>query len=151
MREIVTKKYVANDGTEFLTQADCLEYEKHKYAIEKDKAEDDLLKIPHICTNDVGLGFDYSSGEETVLILKLRDENDLKVLNKFVDTFYDTSGPCEKESIGKVLAVRYDRDTDFCWVYDLLAHAETLISSIHRCVYRFETEANNPYNTTKRR
>lgn len=141
MVEFVTKKYVADDGTEFLNKFDCLDYEGRATAIENDKAEDELWKIPHICTNDVGLGFDYSSGEETVLILKLRDENDLKVLNKFVGTFYDTSGPCEKDSIGKVLAVRYDRDTDFCWVYDLLAHAETLIASIHRCVYRFETDA----------
>lgn len=73
--------YIAEDGREFLTEGDCIRYEKNLSFQEKEMAAE---KIPHttVCAGDIGIVNCYE--DERVWVVKIDTKDELETINAYL-------------------------------------------------------------------
>ena len=110
--------YRANDGKEFYTEEECLAYEKTaKCAITQA-----FNQLVIVWQNEWSVFENYGCGSEDwkIVMIHIKDENDLKVANMFSQIAYEKKNKFDASHIGKKLIVGigdgYD-DTPACYVY----------------------------------
>lgn len=117
-REIKTYKeiYIANDGTEFATQEQCEEYEKTAQCA----IEAAFKSLPMQCSHNImdsGF-FPYFGCDDSVYAIKIRNVNDLEIVNKWlIETFGkhgDEVACLGADAIGTIQLIEtYDYDNEF--------------------------------------
>lgn len=136
-RVTYTKIYVANDGTEFLSEEDCKKYENSYRATVK-KCYD---SVPHIdfCPTDACLPFEYDDDREAHLFCP-QSINDIVAINAYIDEQASYSGALDASYIGHHVAIIWGYDHDWCEWFDLDTYADEVKKAIDETIAKFDSK-----------
>ena len=129
IQEVTIKEYVAEDGKVFDTEQACREHEE----IMTDSIKVKYDAIPRIedFAEDCMLPTWYSSGEK-VHIIRIRDEQDVDTLTKWVGRYSGDTRKLTANDIGRVVMLVYDEYchyamSDYC---DVLFYDEDVLKRV---------------------
>ena len=129
LRKVVIKEYVACDGKVFATEQACRKHEE----IMTDSIKVKYDAIPRIedFAEDCMLPTWYSSGEK-VHIIRIRDEQDVETLTKWVGRYSGDTRKLTTADIGRVVMLVYDEycdyaKSDYC---DVLFYEEDVLKRV---------------------
>lgn len=140
VKEVVVRtEYIAVDDTVFKTKEDCEQWEKSY----KCTLSNSMKKIPHIETNGEDAYLQCGNYDEEVWIVKPRDFEDIKVINAYTETmYYGCKANLTQEDIGKMIALNFGYDHDWCGIYKL----DECLNNIKKQYERFEKEIEEKAN-----
>lgn len=131
--------YVSVDGKEFKNEADCKEWEKsYKGTLE---ASWKLVKKKRV--NDIDLGLPWSSDDHECYVLKPKDLEEITLINAYI--YASTCGGSDSailttNHIGKLIALNFGYDHDWCDVYILENHIKKLADYVTELEKEFNKE-----------
>lgn len=133
-REVVVRtEYVAVDGTVFASRENCEKWEK-SYECTLTQS---MKAIPHIETNGETAYLQGGNDSDEVWIVKPRDFEDIKIINAYTETLcYGCKSNLTQDDIGKMIALNFGYDHDWCGVYRL----EGYLESIRNTYEKFENK-----------
>ena len=124
--------YVSVDGKEFKTEEECKAWENsYKGTLAASFAE--IQKVEAYSPN---LGLPYSNDDQECYVIKPKDLNEITLINAYIQSStYDGSGQqLTAKHIGKLTVLNFGYDHDYCDVYLLEDH----INSITKCIADLE-------------
>ena len=124
--------YVSVDGKEFKTEEECKAWENsYKGTLAASFAE--IKKVEAYSTS---LGLPYSNDDQECYVIKPKDLNEIALINAYIQSStYDGGGPrLTAKHIGKLTILNFGYDHDYCDVYLLEDH----INSITKCIADLE-------------
>ena len=119
-KEVKTYKdvYVSVDGKEFNNEADCKEWEaSYKGTL---AASWKLIKKIEVC--DTRLGLPYSNDDHECYILKPQNLDEITLINAYIASSTSDKTTLTTEHIGKLIALNFGYDHDYCDVDILSDH-----------------------------
>lgn len=136
---VVRTEYVAIDGTVFRTKEECEQWEKsYKCTITQS-----MKAIPHVETDGESAYLQCGNDCDEVWIVKPRDFEDIKVINAYTEaTCYGCKTNFTQDDIGKMIAINFGCDHDWCEVYRL----EGYVESIRNTYEKFENKIDGKEN-----
>lgn len=139
-REVVVKtEYIAIDGTIFRTKEECEQWEKSYECT----LTCSMKKIPHIETNGEDAYLQCGGCDEEVWIIKPRDFEDIKVINAYTEaTCCGCKANLTQEDIGKLIAMNFGYDHDWCGVYKVDEYLNCIKNQYEGYEKRMEENAN---------
>lgn len=142
-RELTTYKaiYVSVDGKEFDNEADCRAWENsYKGTL---SASWNLIK--KVDADSVNLCLPYASEDYECYVIKPMSLDDITLINAYIQS--STNNNCtvlNASYIGKLTALNFGYDHDYCEAYALEDH----IDSLAKHISDLENEFNPEENTT---
>ena len=127
--------YVSVDGKEFSNEADCKEWEKSY----RGTLEASWKLIKKIEVSDCNLGLPWSSDDHECYVLMPKDLDEITLINAYIRSSTCCEGVLTTEHIGKLIALNFGYDHDYCDVYILDKH----IKKIYDYVAEIEKEYTN--------
>ena len=122
---VVVRKdiYVSVDGKEFENEADCKAWEKsYQGTISKSWG---LVKKESVDTSNIGLP--YANSDDECYVIKPKTLDDIVLINAYItSSTYGAEGKLTTEHIGKLLALNFGYDHDYCDVYIIEDHINKL-------------------------
>ena len=115
--------YVSVDGKEFKNEADCKAWENsYKGTLE---ASWKLMKKEQVY--DCKLGLPGTNYDDEVYVIKPKTLDEIVLLNAYIaSSTYNNGAQLTTEHIGKLIALNFGYDHDYCDVYILEDHINKL-------------------------
>lgn len=138
-KEITTYKevFVSVDGREFSTADDCKMWEEsYKGTM---GASWELIKKEQVNPYDICIS--GANEESEIYVLVPKDLNEITLINAYVDSlgcYY--SRKLTTEHIGKLIAMDFGYDRDYCDICILSDHIEKLKKNVATLTEKFNTE-----------
>ena len=142
-REVTTYKdiFVSVDGKEFNNEADCKAWESsYRGTLE---ASWKLIEKKEVCDCDYGMP--YSSDDHECYAIKLKNLDEIVLINAYIKATTCNDGILTTEHIGKLLILDFGYDHDYCDVWDLSEH----ITKITERIANLEAEMNGEKEETE--
>lgn len=100
MKEIITTKYIADDGKEFADYRECQRYEEN-LRFEYSEA---FERIPHRDDEACSIGFTYRYSQDDILrVVKVDTSDVLRAVNKYMETHgFDPADLLTTDDIGTI-------------------------------------------------
>lgn len=138
-REVVTHEdiYVSVDGKEFKNEADCKAWEKsYKGTLE---ASWKLIKKEEVDTSNIGLP--YANSDDECYVIKPKTLDEIVLINAYIaSSTYGNGAQLTVEHIGKMIALNFGYDHDYCDVYILEDHLNNLKKYVSELEGKFNEE-----------
>lgn len=119
-REVKTYEdiYVSIDGREFRKEADCKEWE----ASYKGTLSSSFALIKKVEANSCNLGIAYSNDDHECYVIKPKNLEEITLINAYIKSSTCCNGTLTAGHIGKLVALNFGYDHDYCDVYTLEDH-----------------------------
>ena len=134
LRKVVIKEYVACDGKVFATEQGCLDHEASLKDILKVKYD----AIPRRESYAVDLALPYFDSCDKVHIIKVRDAQDIEIINAWVDRWEDNPNrrTLIEKDIGRTILLVYEdyrgyENSDFC---EVIFYEEDILRDVQRAL-----------------
>lgn len=133
------KVYIADDGTEFMSYRDCIDYEIDAYRKQVEESKDviECEKLLHCKPFD---NEDYST-ENTYRWFKPLNENGIELLNKAFPAEWETNDLSNCD-IGEWHCVGYDPDEHECYWY-ALSESQAYVNKVLSLLNAIDRKENN--------
>ena len=128
--------YIAVDGKEFTNEADCLAWE-NSY---KCTMKAGFNKLNTITVDPSTLGIPYVTEDNKCYVIIPQSLDDIVLLNAYINSAVRyCNGLCtnkiwiEPDCVGRLLALDFGYDYDYCNVIDLNMHIDNISQKIKLC------------------
>ena len=132
--------YVSVDGKEFNSEVDCKAWE-NSY---KGTMQASWQLIKKIEVSDCNLGLPWSSDDHECYVLVPKSLDEIVLINAYIESSTDYKNTLTAEHIGKLIALNFGYDHDFCDVYVLADHIKAIsdyISDLEKEINKNEEES----------
>lgn len=129
--------YVSVDGKEFKNEADCRAWENsYKGTI---AASWNHIKKEPVDTSNIGLP--YANSDDECYVIKPKTLDDIVLINAYItSSTYGAEGKLTSNHIGKMVALNFGYDHDYCDVYILEDHLNNLKKYVIELEGKFNEE-----------
>ena len=134
LRRVVIKEYVACDGKVFATEQGCLDHEESL----KDSLKMKYDAIPRRESYAVDLALPYFDSCDKVHIIKVRDAQDIEIINAWVDRWEDNPNrrTLIEKDIGRTILLVYEdyrgyENSEFC---EVIFYEEDILRDVQRAL-----------------
>ena len=132
MKEITTTKeiWVSKDGKEWEKEEDCKKWEE-SYECTMEALFGNIAKTT---ANTFELGLPYNCNDDECYLVKPKTMDDIVIINAYIKAVvYDsTNAVLTDKHIGKVVALNFGYGRDWCSVYEMGDHLESITKYIDR-------------------
>lgn len=134
-REVTTYKdiYVSVDGKEFFNEADCKEWEKSY----KGTLEASWKLVKKLEVNDCDLGLPWACDDHECYVIKPKDLEEIALINAYIKCVTGDNGILTTQHIGKLVALNFGYDREFCDVADIEDHLKNITKYISKLTDEF--------------
>lgn len=129
-----TDIYVSVDGREFENQEDCEAWEKsYKGTM---VASWNLIEKEQV--SDCSLGLPWSSDDHECYVIKPKTLDEITLINAYIQSStYDNCAILTTNHIGKLIAVNFGYDHDYCDIYILEEHVNEIAKYVSELAEKF--------------
>ena len=144
-REVKTYKnvYVSVDGKEFNNEADCRAWE-NSYS---GTLEASWKLIKKVEASSCGLGLPWSNEDAECYVIEPKNMDEIVLINAYVqDVTHNNCHKLTTNHIGKMVALNFGYDRDYCDMYMLSDHIKDItnyISKLENEIHETETQQND--------